>query len=148
MRTTFVLGAAALAAAIGIAAPAAAQTIELKVHHFLPAGSPAQKVLIEPWAQEIESKSGGRLKARIFPAMQLGGRPPQLIDQVRDGVADVVWTLPSYTPGRFPIMSVFELPFMISDSQATSKATQEFYETHARAEFADAYRSAFGQSLQ
>ena len=138
MRTRMAIGAAALLAVV-MSVSAAAQTIELKIHHFLPAGSPAQKVLIEPWAQEVESKSGGRIKTRIFPAMQLGGRPPQLIDQVRDGVADVVWTLPSYTPGRFPIMSVFELPFMISDAQATSKATQEFYQTHARAEFGDVH---------
>lgn len=75
--------------------------------------------------------------------MQLGGRPPQLIDQVRDGVADVVWTLPSYTPGRFPLMSVFELPFKVSDAVATSKAAQEFYETHARAEFADVHPLMF-----
>ena len=34
--------------------------------------------------------------------MQLGGKPPQLIDQVRDGIVDVVWTLPGYTAGRYP----------------------------------------------
>ncbi|MCC7275820.1 MAG: TRAP transporter substrate-binding protein [Alphaproteobacteria bacterium] len=127
-----------------MAAPAAdAQTVELKVQHFLPAGAPAQKVLIEPWAKAVEEQSGGRIKVRIFPAMQLGGRPPQLVDQVRDGIADVVWTLPSYTPGRFPIMSVFELPFMISDAAATTEAAQEFYETYAREEFADVHPLLF-----
>lgn len=126
-----------------LAGPAAAQTVELKVQHFLPAGAPAQKDLIEPWAKAVEEQSGGRIKVRIFPAMQLGGRPPQLIDQVRDGIADVVWTLPSYTPGRFPMMSVFELPFMVSDAVATSKAAQEFYETYARAEFADVHPLMF-----
>ena len=44
--------------------------------------------------------------------MQLGGTPPQLYDQARDGVADIVWTLPGYTPGRFPRIEVFELPFV------------------------------------
>ena len=138
---TIAIAAGWLAAAL--AGPALAQTVELKVQHFLPAGAPAQRELIEPWARAVEEQSGGRIKVRIFPAMQLGGRPPQLIDQVRDGIADVVWTLPSYTPGRFPLMSVFELPFMVSDAVATSKAAQEFYETHARAEFADIHPLMF-----
>src|SRR3546814_8724452 len=116
--------AAALAAAglAGIGLAAQAQTVELKIQHFLPAVTPAQKVLIEPWAKALEEQSKGRIKSRIFPSMQLGGKPPQLYDQVRDGVADVVWTLPSYTPGRFPLMSVFELPFMINNAEAPTKA--------------------------
>src|SRR3546814_3099088 len=75
--------------------------------------------------------------------MQLGGKPPQLYDQVRDGVADVVWTLPSYTPGRFPLMSVFELPFMINNAEATTKAAWEFYQTYAKEEFADVHPILF-----
>ena len=52
-----------------------------------------------------------------------------------DGIADIVWTLPGYTAGRFPKMEVFELPFMIGDAEAASKAAWEFYEKHARDEF-------------
>ena len=111
---------------LSVSTASAQQTIELKVHHFLPAGAPAQKVLLEPWAKAVEEQSKGRITVKIFPAMQLGGRPPQLIDQVRDGVADVVWTLPSYTPGRFPIMSVFELPFMINNAKATTLAAHGY----------------------
>lgn len=133
----------AAAATLAFQLPAAADSIELRVHHFLPAGSPAQVELIEPWAQAVEEQSDGRITVRIFPAMQLGGSPPQLIDQVRDGVADVVWTLPGYTAGRFPKMSVFELPFMISDAVATSKAAHAFYEEHAQDEFADVHPILF-----
>ncbi|MFN4309322.1 MAG: TRAP transporter substrate-binding protein [Ferrovibrio sp.] len=122
--------------------PAAAQ-VELKIQHFLPAGAPSQKVLIEPWAKAVEEQSQGKIKSRIFPAMQLGGKPPELYDQVRDGIVDVVWTLPSYTPGRFPIMSVFELPFMINDAEATTKAAWEFYQTYAKAEFPDVHPLLF-----
>lgn len=140
--TTRKLYLAALAA-LGLSMPAAAQTVELKIQHFLPAGAPSQKSLIEPWAKAVEEQSQGRIKSRIFPAMQLGGKPPELYDQIRDGIVDVAWTLPSYTPGRFPMMSVFELPFMISDAQATTKAAWEFYETHAKAEFADIHPILF-----
>lgn len=123
-------------------APVAAQ-VELKIQHFLPAGAPSQKSLIEPWAKAVEEQSQGKIKSRIFPAMQLGGKPPELYDQVRDGIVDVVWTLPSYTPGRFPIMSVFELPFMINNAEATTKAAWEFYETYAKAEFPDVHPLLF-----
>ena len=69
--------------------------------------------------------------------MQLGGTPPQLLTQARDGVADIVWTLPGYTPGRFPISEVFELPFFAPDHQNTSRALWEFAEKHAlKTEFA------------
>jgi len=121
-----------------ITAAAAAQTVTtLKVHHFLPTGSTTHAKLIVPWCAKIETESGGRLKCQIFPSMQLGGTAPQLYDQVRDGVADIVWTLPGYNAGRFPSMEVFELPFMISDAQSASRAAWQYYEKHGRSEFRD-----------
>ena len=58
--------------------------------------------------------------------MQLGGTPPQLFDQARDGVADIVWTLPTYPPGRFPKSEVFELPFMAQSAEAGSPALWDY----------------------
>ncbi len=94
-------GAAALAAMLG-ATSALAQDITLKLHHFLPAQATVPSKFLTPWAEKIEKESGGRIKFEHYPAMQLGGKPGELADQVIDGVADVVWTLPGYTPGRFP----------------------------------------------
>jgi TRAP-type C4-dicarboxylate transport system substrate-binding protein len=76
------------------------------------------------------------MQCQIYPAMQLGGSPPQLIDQVRDGVVDIAFTLPGYTAGRFPIMEVFELPFMNSSAEAGSKAAWDYYGKYAVKEFA------------
>jgi TRAP-type transport system periplasmic protein len=125
--------------ALAWAAPAAqAQSvITLKVHHFLPPGSTTHAKLIVPWCAKIEAESSGRLKCQIFPSMQLGGTAPQLYDQVRDGVVDIVWTLPGYNAGRFPVMEVFELPFMITDAESASRAAWQFYEKHAVSEFRD-----------
>jgi TRAP-type C4-dicarboxylate transport system substrate-binding protein len=67
--------------------------------------------------------------------MQLGGAPGQLYDQVRDGVVDVVWTLPGWTAGRFPRVEVFELPFMMNSAEATSKAYWEYVHTMTPDEF-------------
>lgn len=142
MQGLKLLAGATLALGIGLGSVSAAE-YEIKVMHFLPATAPAQTQLIEPWAKAIEEQSGGRIHVTIYPAMQLGGKPPQLIDQVRDGVVDVVWTLPSYTPGRFPIISAFELPFMVSDAKATSQAVQEFAQTYAMEEFAEVHPLLF-----
>jgi TRAP-type C4-dicarboxylate transport system substrate-binding protein len=63
-----------------------------------------------------------------FDAMALGGRPPELMDQARDGVADMTMTLVGYTPGRFPRTEVFELPFMMTDPRATALAFSQMVE--------------------
>ena len=118
----FLLAATALAAS----ASAMAQTVTLKVHHFLPAGSAAQTMFIKPWCDKIAADSGDKMKCQIYPSMQLGGTPPQLFDQVKDGLADVIWVLPGYTAGRFPLTEVFELPFMMQSPEGTSKALWEY----------------------
>jgi len=121
-RFKFLLTAAALALGTG----ALAQSVTLKVHHFLPAGSAAQTMFIKPWCDKIAQDSGDKLKCQIYPSMQLGGTPPQLFDQVKDGLADIVWVLPGYTAGRFPLTEVFELPFMMQNPEATSKALWDY----------------------
>lgn len=112
---------------------AQAPQVTLKMHHFLPPVSNGHAKFLAPWARKVEANSQGRIKIDIFPSMQLGGTPPQLYDQARDGVADLVWTLPGSTPGRFPGIEVIELPFVAARrGVVNAKATQEFYETQAQ----------------
>lgn len=115
---------------------AQAQEVVLKVAHFLPPVSPAHTKFITPWCDKIAAESQGKMKCQIYPAMQLGGTPPQLLNQVRDGVADIVWTLPGYTPGRFPTSEVFELPFVTTTHEASSRAMWDFVQKHSMSEFA------------
>lgn len=117
------------AVTIGLATSAMAQEFTFSIHHFLSPTAPAQTEMIEPWAKSIEEASGGRIAFEIFPAMSLGGTAPELYSQVRDGVADIVWTLPGYTPGTFPRTEVFELPGIhLSDARATNLAIQDLME--------------------
>lgn len=127
------------AAALALGASAMAQTVTLRVHHFLPAGSAAQTMFIKPWCDKIAADSGDKIKCQIYPSMQLGGTPPQLFDQVKDGLADVIWVLPGYTAGRFPLIEAFELPFMMQSPEATSKALWDYVQQNpgAAAEFKD-----------
>jgi len=120
-----------------------AQEVVLKVHHFWPPGAMGPTNHLLPWCDKIARESGNRMKCQIFPAMQLGGTPPQLIDHVRDGVADIVWTLPGYTAGRFPIMEVFELPFMTNSAESSSRAAWDYYSKYAVREFAGIKPLAF-----
>ena len=141
-RRHFLQAAAAAVAAPSVARVAWGQTpqVTLKLHHFLPPVSNAHAKFLVPWAQKVERDSGGRIKINIFPSMQLGGTPPQLYDQARDGVADIIWTLPGSTPGRFPGIEVFELPF-VGAKKATpnAHAVQALYETHLRDEFKEVH---------
>ncbi|MHA7775512.1 TRAP transporter substrate-binding protein [Roseibium sp. M-1] len=116
---------AVLAAGLTLAsasAPVAAADVTLRLHQMLPAQASVPRNILEPWMAKIQEESGGRIEIQHFPAMQLGGKPPELIDQAIDGVADIVWTLPGYTPGRFPRTEVFELPFIMTDAEAVSRA--------------------------
>ena len=135
--TILALATAALAAVMTAAAPgtATAQEVTLRVHHFLPAPAPVPKNFITPWAEKVEAESGGRIKVEVYPAMQLGGKPPALFDQAKDGVVDIVWTLPGYTSGRFPGTEAFELPFMPASAESTSKAAWDFFEKYLKPEF-------------
>jgi TRAP-type C4-dicarboxylate transport system substrate-binding protein len=128
-------GALIALASLGFSGLAQAQTVTLRLHQFLPPQAVIPAKAIIPWARKIEAESGGRIKIQDFHAMQMGGSPPQLFDQARDGVADITWTVLGYTPGRFPKTEVFELPFMSSSAEASSKAIQEYVEKFAADEF-------------
>lgn len=135
--STLAASCAALAMAFVPAAPVQAQEVTLRLHQMLPPQATIPAEAIAPWARAVEEQSQGRIKIRLFPSMQLGGRPPELFDQARDGVADVIWTVLGYTPGRFPKSEVFELPFTTGNAEQGSRAFQEFVETHAADEFQD-----------
>ena len=134
-----------------IAAPAllreghaqAAQTT-LRLHHFLGPTANGHTRFLVPWSQKVERESGGRLRVQIFPGMQLGGTPPQLFDQARDGVVDIVWTLPGNTPGRFPGIEVFELPFVPARRAVTNaRAVQEYAAANLANEFREVHPICF-----
>ncbi len=125
MKTTYTkaarwISAAALASALTVST-VWAQEVVLKLHQMLPAQAPIPSQVLQPWMDKITADSGGRIVFEHYPAMQLGGKPPELVDQVVDGVADVIWTLPGYTPGRFPRTEVIELPFLVNDAETASR---------------------------
>lgn len=119
-------------------APSSAEDgiITLRIHHFLGPKSATHARMIVPWARRIEKRMGGRVRFEIYPSMTLGGKPPQLINQARDGIVDIVWTLAGYTAGRFPRTEVFELPTVHEgDPVATNLAIRDMYEAELAQEY-------------
>lgn len=114
------LGSAVFALCLPVAATAADYTFNLQ--SFLPAQATIPSKIIDVWADDVEKASGGRIEIKRFASMQLGGKPPELIDQVIDGQIDISWNVVGYTPGRFPSTEVFELPFLVTDARAASSA--------------------------
>jgi len=134
-RRSLLQGAAAAALGAPALSGLAQQSVTLKFHTFMAPMSNVWLTMHKPWMEKVEKDSGGRIKFEGYPAMQLGGTPVQLYDQARDGVVDVVWTLPGNTAGRFPRVEVFELPFIMTNAEATSKAYWEYIQTQAADEF-------------
>ena len=135
IRRTLIKTGIAAALATAAVTSFAQQTVTLKFHTFMAPQSGVWLNMHKPWMAKVEKESGGRIKFEAYPAMQLGGTPVQLYDQVKDGVVDVIWTLPSNTAGRFPRVEVFELPFMMTNAEATSRAYWEYVQTQAPDEF-------------
>ncbi|MGA9894831.1 MAG: C4-dicarboxylate ABC transporter substrate-binding protein, partial [Xanthobacteraceae bacterium] len=138
-RRTFLASTAAMLAAPAVLrlARADAPQAVLKLHHFMSSVSSAHDKFIVPWARKVQADSGGRIRIDIFPSMQLGGAPADLFDQARDGVVDLAWAQPCNTPGRFPKIEAFELPFLPSRRALVSSKAVEDY---ARANLADEFR--------
>lgn len=124
------IGAALMA---GLTLNAMAETIELKVSHFLPPNHTFQKELLR-WGEELSKKSNGRLLLKIFPAGQMGPAPRQF-DLARTGVADMAIGLTGTTPGRFPLTEVSNLPFLVTESAKTSKVLTELAPKYLAGEY-------------
>lgn len=129
------------AAATAVSAPfmhvQAQQPVTFKFQTFVPASSNIWMRVITPWMKKVETESAGRIKFENYTSMQLGGSPTQLLEQVRDGVIDMAWTLAGYSPGRFPRSEVFELPFFTYDGEGSSRAVWEYMTTQAADELKD-----------
>lgn len=122
--------------AVVLAQAAVAQEHTLRVHSFSSPTSLDHTAHLDRWAEKVEQDSGGRIAVEVYPAMQLGGKASDLVQQLEDGVVDIIWTLPGFTPGRFPGAEGLELPFVNTGTSATmSPAAMEFAQDHLQDEF-------------
>ncbi|MEX0731772.1 MAG: TRAP transporter substrate-binding protein [Aquisalimonadaceae bacterium] len=114
----------------------AQEPITLRLHHFLPPSAPMHEFLSD-WADRVNDQSDNRLDVKVYPSMQLGGKPPALYDQVKNGQVDIGWAVPGYTINRFPKAEVFDIPLIGRSAEVTSQAGYAFFEKHLQDEFDD-----------
>jgi TRAP-type C4-dicarboxylate transport system substrate-binding protein len=110
LRSIAFAALAAIFAGLGLGGAAHAQTIELKLSHFVPPQHAFHK-WVTAWAENLEKESGGRLKITIYPNGQLVGPPQRQLDAARNGITDIAWVLHGVTPGRYPMTELANLPF-------------------------------------
>ena len=135
-RRTFLKGGLAATAATGLHAPAVlaqSAAVELKMHSFVPPNHVIWTDVLMPWGADVAKHSNNQLTIKFFPAMQLGGKPPELYRQAVQGIADIVFTLPGYTSADFPMMALTELPGTAKTAEeGTRKLWQNFDQFLAR----------------
>jgi len=105
----------------------AQETITLKLSHFLPSSHPTQKDFLEPWAKQLEEKTGGQVKVEIYPAGSAFGHVAKQLDQVRAGVVDISHGLTGIPRGRLPRTLIMDLPFLVKTSNAASRTLWQLY---------------------
>ena len=122
----FTAGLALFGALLGTA-PVSAQTT-LKYSNWLPPGQAMRVEVVEPWIAEVEKVTQGRVKIDTLP--KVVGTVPAQFDVARDGQADLVIFIPGYTPNRFDILEVAQLPFLGDDPERLAPVVDRFYRKH------------------
>ena len=117
----------ALAGFLALSVPASAQTV-LRLNGWLPATHPIMTRTLKPWAEEVNKVTQGRVRIEVTASSM--GPPPTQVDMVRDNVVDMVFSVHGYTPQRFVLARVGELPFLSDLSEPLSVALWRVTEKH------------------
>lgn len=114
----------ALAGLLMTAAPAMAE--ELIMSSWLPPKHPIVVNALEPWAEDVEKATEGRVTVRITGKPL--GTPPAHFDMAKDGIADITYGLHSFTEGdRFNKARLGQFSLLGDDAVAASKAFWQIY---------------------
>jgi len=103
--------------------PVMAQTT-ITVSNWLPPGG-VTGVALGKWCDSLDKESKGTMKCNTLAKPV--SSPPGTFDAIRDGLADVSFTVDGYTPGRFVFTQIAEFPFLGNSAESTSVAYQRVY---------------------
>jgi len=117
------------------APPACAETVELKLAHFMPTMHVQHRMAFEPFAQKVAELTNGKVKVRIYPGGTLGN-PKTMVDSIKNGITDIGFVIPSYVRGRFKRSSVFDLPFLFDNAVQQTEVMYDLYDKY----FAEDYK--------
>lgn len=137
MRTV-VIGTTA-AALVALAAGSAASQTLIRVASFTPEGAVGVQNVMIPWMEAVQEELGDQVELVGFWGGSLGPNPFDQYELVRDGVIDVAWVLPGYTPGQFADLQVTELPFTVESGVEGSVVAWRLYQTGILSGFEDVH---------
>lgn len=132
--------AAASVAALTLTAGAAAfaeETVTLRWASFVSPKSTNNAESVPNWIKAVEEASEGTLKIQHYPGGTLGKGPVQQLAMVENGVTDIAEVVVAYTPGRFPELAAFELPFLVDNNVEAGLAAWKMYEKGQLSDFDD-----------
>ncbi|MGE0312563.1 MAG: TRAP transporter substrate-binding protein [Lautropia sp.] len=119
--------AAAIAGAAGLPSAHAAD-VTLTLSSWVPPNHALTRSQLE-WCQEVSKATSSRIKCNQLAKPV--APPPGTFDAVRDGLADVSFGVHGYTPGRYVLTQLVELPFLGGESaETTSLAYQTVYDKY------------------
>ena len=110
------LGLGALAAGLMLGAGVASAQVTLNASGWVPPSHPLVADVMMPFCKDVETETKGGVKCNLLAKAVVA--PPQTFDAIKDGLADISFTVHGYTPGRFPLTEVAEFPFLGDTSEA------------------------------
>ena len=98
------------------------QVLTLRVGTYVPEKSVGVQNVMIPWLEGVQESVGSRIALRGYWGGSLGRDPFSQYELVKNGVLDVAWVLPGYTPGQFPQLEIVELPYLFATAEESAIA--------------------------
>lgn len=121
MASTFRI--VALLAVLCAPLPTVAEPIKLKLAFFSSDRSALYTVMIKPFVDAVNAETKALINIEVFFGGALGDSQAKQAQLVADGVADLAYVVPGYTPERFTDTAVIQMPGLFRDSR---EATQVY----------------------
>jgi TRAP-type transport system periplasmic protein len=138
-RRKFLACAGALPVVASLGGSSAFADDHLKWAVFVPDNELTYRMVMKPFAEAVQRETSGAIVFDLFPNGALGRNPAQQAQMILDGVADLAWIIPSYSPGRFADTEVLELPGTFKDIREASLVASHLYDKKVLADYADYY---------
>ncbi len=117
-------------------APVSAETVTLRMANWVPPVHHFSNTA-RAWLDTVEAAAGGDLKVEIDKSAL--AKPPGQYDLVKNGIRNIAWSVANYTPGRFDLFQMAEVPFATANAETGSEALWKWYAKHnfEKVEFTD-----------
>src|SRR3954471_22627357 len=120
------LSTLAVAAALCGTGTASAQTV-LTLSSWVPP-THALSVAQKEWCDLVEKNAAGKIKCNVLP--RAVANPPGTYDAVKNGLADISFTVHGYTPSRFVFTQMAEFAFLGDSAEPLSVAFDKVARKH------------------